>query len=180
MKRPIGCKSVEFGSFLVILLGLGCICVSRPAAAQLNLKPLTITVQPGTPTTADDVVIRHDLTFNTGGYQIGGSDFKFLTPNDIVIDVFVRGPDLGDPVTQAITFLDVESNLGMLPAGDYHYTSRVVTIPRSQFPNPPSEAVFTQFPPGIRTGQFTVVPEPASLTLLAIGGWAFTRRRRPS
>ncbi len=164
--------------FVLWLYALAAVVLSQPAHGQLNLEPVTISVLPGSPTTADDVVIRHDLVFNTGGYSVGGSNFTFLDPFHIQIDVFVRSPNPGDPVTQAFTFLKVDSELGMLAPGDYQYTSRVATIPRGQFPDPPTDAIFSQFPPAIRTGQFTVVPEPASLSLLAIGGWALTRRQR--
>jgi hypothetical protein len=79
-----------------LFLVVGCLwaVMPAPAGAQPSFAPVTISVQPATPTTSDHVVIRPDLTFNTGG-----SDARFVTPNDIVIDVFVRGPDPRDPVT---------------------------------------------------------------------------------
>ena len=152
--------------------------LTRSADAQF--EPLTITVLPDSPAATDGVIIRHDLTYFTGGYRVGGSDLTFIDPFHVVIDIFISGPNPGEPVTQSITFLDVESNLGALPAGDYQYTSRIATIPRSQFPDPPSEDIFLQFPPGTRVGQFTVVPEPASSALLLFGGWIVTQRRRAS
>lgn len=162
------------------LYALAAVVLPQPAHSQLDLTPVKISVLPDSPTTADDVVIRHDLVFNTGGYSIGGSSVTFLEPYHVQIDVFVRSPNPGEPVTQAITFLKLDSDLGMLAPGDYQFTSRLATIPRGQFPDPPTDEIFSQFPPGIRTGQFTVVPEPASLSLLAIGGWALTRRQRYS
>lgn len=162
------------------LFALAAVVHAPFAAAQISLEPVTLSVLPGSPTTADDVVIRHDMVFSTGGYSIGGTSVTFLDPFHIQIDVFVRAPNPGDPVTLAITFLKVDSDLGMLAPGDYQYTSRVATIPRGQFPDPPTDAIFSQYPPAVRTGQFTVVPEPASLSLFAIGGWALTRRQRNS
>ncbi|MFN3166810.1 MAG: protease complex subunit PrcB family protein [Phycisphaeraceae bacterium] len=172
-------KSLNCSVLCAMLVAVAFVAsVGLAASAQINLEPVTITVLPDSPTPADSVVIRHDLTFNTGGYRIGGSAVTFVAPDRFVIDVFVQGPDPGDPVTQAITFLQLDSDLGALPAGDYPYTSRLVTIPRSQFPDPPTEAIFQQFPPATRAGTFTVVPEPATLTPFVLGGWALTRRQR--
>ena len=152
-----------------------CLAVARSADAQF--EPLSISVLPNRPTTVDEVVIRHDMTYSTGGYRIGGSNVSFSSPDEFIIDIFVIGPDPGDPVTQTITFLNVESNLGTLAAGDYRYTSRIATIPRSAFPDPVDEDIFLDYPPGISTGAFTVIPEPTSLSILLIGGLALTRRR---
>lgn len=168
------------GKRLAVIATCLCCLSSMTKSVSAQFEPLTITVLPDVPTTTDEVVIRHDLTFFTGGYRVGGSNLAFIDPFHVVIDVFISGPNPGDPVTQAITFLDVESDLGMLPAGDYQYTSRVVTIPNGQFPDQPNEKIFSQFPTSTSTGTFTVVPEPASLTLFAVGGWALTLRRRTS
>lgn len=172
-------KNYKFRIYMVLCIFVAAVgLLAHSADGQIDLTPVKISVLPDGPTAVDEVLIRHNLVFSTGGYRIGGSSFTFLDPFHVQIDVFVSGPNLGDPVTPVITFLEVDSDLGMLPPGDYQYTSRLVTIPRAQFPDPPTDAIFSQFPPGVRTGQFTVVPEPASLSLLVIGGWALTRRQR--
>lgn len=154
----------------VAAAGLVLLWLCDPARAATQIQGIDVT--PVTPTPADAILLQTDLLFPNTNYSIQSNDFQFLTPNEIQVDLVVLVPGIVLPALRSET---VDTPLGMLAPGDYDYTVRVFEL---YAPAVPGQPVQPQTLVDTQAGQFTVVPEPGSLTLLAIGGWAVARRRR--
>jgi hypothetical protein len=136
--------------------------VLLPASAFALPYPLALSLSPESPGPAQEIVV--DLTFSegVGGFAFGTTfsetidfqDFNILLSIDVI-----PPPPLGSGVLTAPTFIPFHSSitLGTLPAGSY--TLEVFVLEAAQ--------VF-----GSGSTAFSVVPEPSSVLLLALGLFA--------
>ena len=141
------------------------------AAPSVVCAKLTgIEVLPPSPLETDSVVLNAELLWPSSGYMVLGSSVTFLSDFEPQIDIDVLVPDGG--VLHVLTSEVHSIDLGPLPAGTYSYTVNEIQTPPSGLPLEPYWDQLTL------EGTFTVVPEPTTMTVLALGGLAVLRRRK--
>ena len=127
---------------------------------------------------------------NTWHVDVDGGGFTLRIPNDpeprplkmihlqYTTDKASSGPPATNP--QGSTQAGGVAGHGPSSGGDAWYTYEwTITLQ----PNPPFETIFVPFPASTNIGEVDVAticytPEPASMSLLALGGLAMLRRRR--
>jgi hypothetical protein len=131
-------------------------------------------ISPPQPTPADDIALRIDVVFPCAGFSLSPNLHIRRVEQIFVVAAFYDAPR-GDACAYIVVEESAFGNLGKLPAGLYQIDA----------------TLFERFHPDELLGapvdhqdtSFTVVPEPASLSLMAIGlataGVMLRRRRRP-
>ncbi len=139
--------------------------VAAPCVVSASLTAIEILPHP---LETDSVVLNAELDWSTSGYWVLGSSVTWMSDFEPQIDIDVSAPELWDIVAQVLTSEVHSIDLGPLPRGTYSYTVNAIQTTPSGWPR------------GYATleGTFTVVPEPTTMTVLALGGLAVLRRRK--
>lgn len=164
------------GLYRAVAAALLLLGVAGPSAAiQINQAQ----VVPPTPTTPFPVLIRSELMYPSSGYSFSQLDITYPSPDQIEVKLLVVAPGI-QIVQPVLVFETIDAPLGVLAEGQYDYTVQLYELPAPGLPGSPPPGPLDGFLVDTRTGQFSVVPEPASLTLLIAGGLTLSRRRRAS
>jgi hypothetical protein len=137
--------------------------------------PISVGVLPPNPSESDSISLQTTLTWGTSGYSVFDSLTISTGPFDLLIQIFVSSPAPDEIVLQVVTYEDLVSPLGLLPAGTYSYTVNEIDVQRG---------TGFQTLAGSLSGTFSVIPEPSSSVLVLLGlcglaiGRSVKRRRR--
>lgn len=161
----LGSDEMRWPTPIVLLMALG-LCTVRADASAIS----GIQVEPTVPTTNSIAQLNIDLFYPTLGFSLSDVDVVALDPNSFQVDVIVNAPDPEDIVLPATDSELANAPLGVLDEGLYSYTVNLFDIPRLS-----TVPIFQES----RSGSFSVVvPEPASVWILAVGWIACTASRR--
>jgi len=137
-------------------------------------SPILVEVLPSNPGETDTVLLDATLEWPTSGYSVFESSVTFVSDFEFEVDVIVLAPAPGSYNFQVITSEVSRIDLGLLPAGTYVYT-----INESQSPGHPWGGPIGPYSSGgTLSGSFEVIPEPTTLSMLALGGLMVLRRKR--
>lgn len=147
---------------VVLLAGLLAALPLSSAIAQAYSEPFLVDFKsvmdfPTDPVAPADMFLEIWLESDYSYISLYEDTTVVVTGSNIYVDIFAETGEMAAPDT---FFMDVL--LGTFGEGTYNYT----VIQNGPTSSPPWE------------GEFTVVPEPATLSLLALGGLLLTRRRR--
>jgi len=139
-----------------------------------------IDVIPPAPTNFDVISIDVSGTLDIMSQTIADSPWR-LQGQNVQIDLLMYWRQVGAPAVIE-PFTDV-TDVGQLPVATYDVTARIfvhLNPDPDPFPDPWTFPDTYQGQPPIDTmaASFTVTPEPATLSLLVLGGLAVIRRRR--
>lgn len=149
--------------------GLALAVLTCTPGSSLAASISSIEVSPALPGTTDLASLQVELFYPSTGFSVGNFETTFLDNGDIRLDIFVDSPAPGDIVLPVVGSEIVAAPLGLLPEANYSYTARLFEIPRGT-----SIPFFQE----AESGSFSVVPEPATVHLVAAGLLMFLGIRR--
>ena len=155
--------NIRFQSLAISLFCSVIFCVAT-IHAQVDTRPVTldsVTVLPmGTISSLDNIQLDVLLVSDTSEIFLTQPTTTQLVGNDFSIDIFAQSGLLETPDQESVLV-----PLGSLSPGTYNYEVNLSTVLIDQTPI---------------EGSFTVVPEPSSLSLVAMlsVGFALVRRRQ--
>ncbi len=147
-----------YARFRVVLLAglLAALPLSSAVAQEPPVDFQSVLDLPIDPVAPADMYLEIWLESDYSYISLYDDTMVVVTGSNIFVDIYAETGDITAPDT---FFLDVP--LGTFGEGDYNYT-----VTQNGVTNTPTW-----------TGNFTVVPEPGTLTLLALAGLFVTRRR---
>ena len=156
--------NIRFQSLAISLFCSVVFCVASTVHAQVVTNPVTldsVTVLPmGTISSSDNIQLDVLLASVSSEIFLTQPTTTQLVGNDFSIDIFAQSDLLATPDQESVLV-----TLGTLSPGTYNYEVNLSTVLIDQTPI---------------EGSFTVVPEPSSLSLVAMlsVGFGLVRRRQ--
>lgn len=141
---------------LILVLGL-----AKPIPAFFDIEDVSVT--PSSPSPSDVITVYSQGQVEFGLWTFDHSDFT-ANGSDLTVDIYFNVPDT---VIWIITSWDHSKQIGTLSAGDYDLTVNTYSIESSGIQLDDTVEI-----------SFTVVPEPAALTLLMLGGMIMAGSKR--